>query len=104
MSQGMISEKMDMVKKILENSKIARDSDCLLLTKVWSHESNEYDSDEPRSHFFYDLVSGKYSTPETITRARRKLQEMYPELRGERYKKRHELAENVSLEMQEGAF
>ena len=97
----MIKDKQLVVKLILEKDPLTRDSDRHLLYLYWSNEliSKGYST----GTFLNNLLSGKVSCPETITRARRKVQAENPELRGKRYKERIEkLDPQVADEMREG--
>ncbi len=85
----MILDKAQIVKVILKESTLARDDDNILLTKVWERESSGTFS---KSIFFLNMSKGRYSSAESITRCRRKLQEEDPTLRGEKYNKRHKKA------------
>lgn len=79
----------EQVHKILERWQGARDDDMLLYA-IFLHMNN-YVGVEER---FYDVMSTARArglpSYESITRARRKVQEKEPNLRGQRYKKRME--------------
>lgn len=64
-----------------------RDNDKLLLVEIWRKESKSLSA----HGFFDELFQGLISFPDTITRVRRKLQEKYPSLRGEKWELRHRL-------------
>ena len=49
------------------------------------------------SDFSVGMIAGKYMKFESVSRARRKVQEQNPELRGKYYKDRKELAEEIRL-------
>lgn len=68
----------------------SRDNDRLLLANVWQIEAG----DIKKSHFISLLLEGTLTTPETITRARRKLQEKYTHLRGRKWNERHALQDD----------
>jgi len=80
---------------VLKESPATRDDDRLLLIKVWQAESKATFISE----FFYELSRGKISHFETIRRARQKLQEKYPSLRGEKWEKRQKMAGNFSEQL-----
>ena len=66
----------DRVKNILETDYKTRSDDKLLMWKVWS-QMGKIDSTNRLTYFsFFTCIS-----PESITRARRKVQELCPELR-----------------------
>ena len=75
----------DKVEYLLENYPIFRDDDNKLIARIWHSESNAVD----KKGFLLDFGNGKYSSPEAIRRARQKLQEHNPHLRGKLYSKRH---------------
>ncbi len=72
----------DLVKKILTEIKETRDSDKLLIWEVWTREGKT----KGNSGSFWDnptITKSSFleaATPESITRARRKVQEDCPEL------------------------
>lgn len=72
------------VKTLLQKSKHLRDNDLELIAKVWAMESGISESNP----ILKKLVSGVLTTPEYITRARRRIQEQTPSLRGKTYKAR----------------
>jgi hypothetical protein len=87
-----ILDKKDIVIKLLESNPALRDSDSRLLAECWRIEA------EQRGHNLEDktamtllswIYNNKLSKPESITRARRKAQELYPQLRGKVYQERH---------------
>jgi hypothetical protein len=73
-----------------------RDSDKLLVSKMWEVELRKQNLDPkttPISMFLSLYQDGKLSNAELIGRARRKIQETIPELRGETWYDRHTEAE-----------
>jgi len=82
-----------LVLEILKKNAKARDYDNLLYVLVWKAQGMK-ESDTCKK-FKYRLIIGKYASPETIGRARRKIQESekHKDLRGTMYKQR-KLAEN----------
>tara|TARA_R110002167_G_scaffold48013_2_gene141912 strand:- start:1140 stop:1448 length:309 start_codon:yes stop_codon:yes gene_type:complete len=80
------TKQLDLVKFILERSPEARDNDNILLWIVWKKEYPIIDNDI--EEFKKLFISKQLPSMESITRARRKLQEVYPELRGLKYDKR----------------
>lgn len=85
----MIKEKEKLVRKILTETPSTRDHDNRLVSAYWNEELKEMNvcihNDSAR-----DLLSlmwnGRLSSGESITRCRRKIQELSPELRGRKYK------------------
>ena len=81
-----------------------------LIAKYWHDELREMKFDQERDfilthreiNLFYKVIeSGILSQPDTITRARRKVQEEVPSLRGDKYHKRHSATEIVKEEIKE---
>lgn len=70
---------------LLKHSEICRDDDRFLLAQIWKSEIKE------NSNIIECLEKGLITTPETITRIRRKLQEKYPDLRGTKWNIRHQM-------------
>lgn len=80
------------VKRLLEEQSALRDNDNLLMSRIWKEQSNIL-------NFFQRFESGKLHSPETIRRARQKLQEDFPHLRGELYEVRQKRQEKVKQEL-----
>lgn len=77
------------VKQLLTQNKTLADCDERLVAIVWWHETRQqYMS---ANDFFKYYAQGKFSSSESITRCRRKLEELHPELRGKNYEKRHSI-------------
>ena len=97
-TDGLITVQ-DKVQALLEDYPMLRDSDkklwlaymvkCPGLRITMKAASNPYES------FKRLLLDDSTPTMETVTRARRKIQEKNPALRGEGYKTRHDESENV---------
>ena len=82
----MIRQTAELVKEILEKHPFARDDDYIL----YGYVMNECGYSMSISFLeVYELIKEKY-LPAMITvwRARRKVMELYPELRGKSYKNR----------------
>ena len=84
------------VKDIMIKHPDTRDSDYLLILKVWSHQNNHL---RTRTYTFYsfalDFLDGKYAHPESIRRTRQKIQELHPYLRGSGHDRRQEIKRTV---------
>ena len=80
------------VQRLLEEQPALRDNDNLLMSTIWKEQSNIL-------NFFQRLERGKLHSPETIRRARQKLQEDFPHLRGELYEVRQKRQEKVKKEL-----
>lgn len=70
---------------ILKHSPESKDDDRILLSVIWKNELKE------GQNILESLKDGTISNPETVTRIRRKLQEKYPDLRGEKWLARHSM-------------
>lgn len=81
------------VFSVLTDCPESRDDDKLLLMQIWQRESQA----STVGDFFAELLNGKLSNAETITRMRRKLQEKHKVLRGEKWDVRHNV-ESVMCE------
>ena len=87
---------------ILTSTPSTRDSDAKLIANYHFYELKRmgYDPNTMTAHQYLGLLhDGKLSSTEAITRARRKLQETKPELRGKAYEKRHREIANVKKEL-----
>ena len=86
--------KKEEVLDVLNTFDSHRDSDMKLLSTIWGGELMELGEKCIEDYTALDLLDyihdGKLTTPESITRIRRKLQQENPELRGNVWKERHE--------------
>lgn len=86
------------VKRLLEKEVELRDDDNALVSTIWAIEM-------PESHhrtcldFLWAYAKGEVTTADTITRARRLIQQDHPELRGKNYDKRKHDASTISKEI-----
>lgn len=71
----------NMVVKLLVDDPALRDSDKKLLWAVWTVQGFIKTTVNGSLLMFGDFLDERLVTPEAITRARRKVQERYPELR-----------------------
>lgn len=87
----------DKVTFLLKNYPETRDYDQVLVTNIWFFEIKKLGNPETMSAFeFFKLYStGKIPTADVITRARRKVQETDPSLRGKTWEERHKEAKRV---------
>lgn len=89
---------IEQVKELLELNPELRDDDRKLVVDFWDLEVNF----KPNLSFyefgnFY--LEGKITSESTIRRARRKVQELYPELRGKKWNERHAQQEPIKKEL-----
>ena len=75
----------DKVEYLLDNYPVLRDDDNKLIAKIWWSENKSQNTRD----FLIEFGNGNYTSPEAIRRARQKLQEHNPHLRGVLYNKRH---------------
>lgn len=106
MSSSITVQKLKKVEpaviKCLQQIPAARDNDTLLILKIWAAENPALrDPLYPFVNFAAQLLDDQYTKADTITRCRRKIQELYPELRGDKWQDRHNEAENTRKEIKE---
>lgn len=91
----------DIVLQVLSRSPETRDSDPLLILKVWAHQNPKLrELDFTFVEFSHEFLAGNYYPTGSIVRNRRKLQEMNEHLQGERYHQRKtEEADEVKSEL-----
>ena len=90
------------VKKLLAESPRYRDNDKLLIARIWWEEmkSKGIDPEKATARQLMDLmVDDRVTQPDTIKRARRKVQEHFPNLRGiirtHRMQKQNKVKESI---------
>jgi hypothetical protein len=86
------------VKDILEIKPQYRDNDYSLMCKVWYDilKANGFDIKTRSAYELMNLYANKeLPKASDIERARRRVQEKYPHLRGENWEKRHDESDNV---------
>lgn len=76
------------VEYILIKWPLTKDNDMLLVAQFWALES-QFTQNHSAYDVFEAMSKGTFSSFESITRARRKLQEIEPLLRGTTWEKRH---------------
>lgn len=84
------------VAKILEEQPETKDNDKLLLCAFWEFETSGRINNCTYTDFKKLLTEHKLTNFETIRRTRAKIQELYPEYRGELYEVRHKIAKGVT--------
>jgi hypothetical protein len=97
MTKLITKQIQDKVEVILSTYPQARDNDNLLIATYWHSEL--FDTNIKASQFFRKIADGEMTSTESICRARRKAQEQTPHLRGEKWKLRHEKADEVRREL-----
>lgn len=86
-----------LVANILKKNLESRDDDNILYIAVWKYQGMK-EGDSIRK-FKYRLIMGKYASPESIGRARRRLQEKNESLQGKLYKERHNAEKEMTNQM-----
>lgn len=94
-----IKNMYDVVMELLETESKYRDNDAMLVAKVWSIQLGGYDKLKDTSTFDFLCEYVREDTflvsHESVTRARRKIQENIKHLRGDKWEKRHGESESV---------
>ena len=88
MKTEQILTKQAKVKQILAALPEARDNDRLLIECFWRYERPNLFNFQSGEAVLRAFLKGELSMPDNITRARRKVQEQFPELRGARWKQK----------------
>ena len=100
----MIKDKAKKVEEILRRHSQTQDSDSELIALFWWEElaNNSQGIDRDNFKIFLRCFrEGVLTMPDSITRARRKLQEEVPSLRGNKYNKRHSAVPKVKKEIRD---
>ena len=92
-----IKNMQDKVAFMLRKYPELRDDDEKLVTNMWYEEMSKWGSPEslPTTDFLALYQQKKISSADIITRARRKVQEQYPELRGQTWEERHKQSQKI---------
>lgn len=91
------------VKKLLIEYPPYRDDDQRLIATYYYRDlgGKRVIDNMTAFEFLQVFAKGKIPSPDNITRVRRRLQEQHPELRGEKYNKRHSIEEDVRKDIHE---
>jgi hypothetical protein len=98
----MKQETRTVVIELLTQYPTFRDSDEQLVAWIWGLEMNAkgYSTgDFPTQKFLRILADGQLTSSDSITRMRRRIQEEFIELRGEKYSKRQSNQEKVKKDL-----
>lgn len=89
------------VQELLENNPNTRDSDNLLVATFYFYEMGGKESlmNTTAFSFLKKMSAGDLTSFESISRARRKIQEQVPSLRGSNYVERQRSADETRLEI-----
>ena len=89
----------DRIKELLTINPVCKDDDNKLIANIW-WDSLGREADQMSAYdLLKKLADGKMPSADGITRCRRKLQEQNANLRGEMWYKRHNMQEQVMLEL-----
>jgi hypothetical protein len=100
--QPYMKQKMTLtVLRLLRQFPEMRDNDQLLIATIWAEEMEQQGlpTHLPIAHFFKMLSQNKLTSSETIVRVRRRIQEDFDFLRGEKYAKRQANQEKVKKDL-----
>lgn len=89
MSKILNKSTAQLVKKVLTSSDKAKDDDKFIQVAIWNKEIEKLGLNDTKA-FLNAYYLGKVTDPNAVSRVRRKLQELYPELRGDKYEDRQE--------------
>lgn len=99
-----ITKIYDIVLNLLKADEKYRNSDNKLVVRIWYDEMYKIGKN-PKSLSFTDFLTfyrdEKLTSADSITRARRKVQEEHPELRGYKYNHRQAHTEDVKAEIRQ---
>lgn len=88
-----IKTKMDRIRDILIRDEETRRNDSLLIGEYWKEENPTLCRFGTAESLLRSLALRQISSPEEITRSRRKVQELYPHLRDTKADQERRLAE-----------
>lgn len=96
------SSVLDRVKTLLKENPRLRDADTSLVSNIWYREIKNLGKN-PNKISAFDFLSihseGRLSNSESIRRCRQKLQEEFPELRGQKYEARQNNKGNIKEDL-----
>lgn len=98
-----IGTKKELIIKLLTDQPYIRDRDNALIAEIWSKEIAKLENYESLSatDLLCIISCDTLTSPESITRCRRKVQQEIPSLRGEYYKARHKEQIEVKQELKD---
>ena len=98
----MTQETKQLVIQLLTQKPQMRDNDEYLVAWIWKLEleSKGYPTPNTPSQLFLKMLAeGQFTSSESITRMRRKVQEEFKELRGEKYNQRQANQSKIKKEL-----
>jgi hypothetical protein len=88
------------VTACLLNNPNTKDDDNLLIVNYWKMEMRDNGLNPDNLHTFFDyIMNNQVCNPQSITRIRRKLQMLYPHLRGEKFVERQKKKKKVKADL-----
>ena len=97
-----ITKIKETVLTLLQNHSFLRDDDERLIGNIWANDMQKLKlnpSTTSAESFLRHFVAGNITNADSITRARRNLQQEHKELRGNLWYKRHKAQRNVQEEL-----
>lgn len=95
-----IKKVSEVVEHILINDPQTRESDEMLILKVWAFQNpNIRKKDFSFVQFSHGFLGGRFHSTGSIMRARRKIQEIREDLRGSNYKSRQSHQKDVKNQL-----
>lgn len=97
-----ITKTTEIVKRLLEQHSFLRDDDERLIGNVWANDLAKLNLDPDLAtarDFLRHFAAGNLTNPESIRRSRARLQQLHPELRGQKYAERHKHQEQVRQDL-----
>ena len=94
-------ETANRIEKWLRDHPHLRDNDERLIGCIWHQDLKDKDIDLDQisgTDLIKLMIEGKLTNPKSIGRARRKLQQEHPSLRGKAYKKRKEDQQDETID------
>ena len=92
---------IDGVEKFLTKYPLLRDNDDRLMANIWADyigRQENMDGPETWKDIIHLLAKGKLPSYESISRCRRKIQQINPELRGKKWTERQRRAKKIRKE------
>lgn len=91
------------VLSLLRKDSRCRDCDELLVSRIWHDEmtqikGTDYQKQQTALDFLKLYADGEITPADSITRARRKVEELHPELRGKTYERRHNIETKQTIQ------
>jgi len=86
------------VRQFLVKYPVLRDSDERLMANIWVKHLGDFNKISV-TDVLHMLAKGELPSYESISRSRRKIQEIYPHLRGEKWEERHKRAKIIRTEI-----